>query len=224
MNHRFNTEIANKVGVASAVIAYYLDFWIEKNRRDGHNYVSGRYWTYNTIEEYCNFFPYLTDHQIRYAIDNLVKNGYLVKGDFSKNRFIRPNWYSFEQKYYDVVGNHKNYKCNKISKTNLILPNKNGIYVGDVNDSFNKLLEVCANNNIEQDLKNLSYKKFLKTLYWRIVSAKVRQNNDSVCEKCGSPIKLNIHHTTYEIHGQEHLHLDKLRCLCEVCHANEHKK
>jgi len=224
MVHKFNTDVAKAVGLHSAVVAFYLDFWIEKNMRDGHNFINGRYWTYNTIKEYSSFFTYLTDKQIRFAIDNLVNNGYLVKGDFSRNRFVRPNWYSFEQKYYDIVGNPKNYKCNKISKANLILPNKNGGYVGNVDDSFNRLLEVCANNNIEQSLKNLPYKKFLKTLYWRIISAKVRQDNNSVCEKCGSPIKLNIHHTTYNIHGQEHLNLDKLQCLCEICHTNEHNK
>lgn len=33
---------------------------------------------------------------------------------------------------------------------------------------------------------------------------------------------IHVHHRTYEHHGEEHLHLGDLVCLCSVCHKTFH--
>jgi len=44
------------------------------------------------------------------------------------------------------------------------------------------------------------------------------------CELCGKKKNLHVHHTTYENHGLEHIHLNDLMVLCKICHAKFHDK
>lgn len=71
-----------------------------------------------------------------------------------------------------------------------------------------------------QILRSLKYEEFLKTKYWRSVSRCLRSMRK--CELCGSTENLQIHHKTYEHHGQEHLYLEDLQCLCKDCHLKVH--
>ncbi|HRT84538.1 MAG TPA: hypothetical protein P5523_07870 [Bacteroidales bacterium] len=109
MEHHFNTTIAKEVGVISAIIANNIKFWIDKNIANRKHFINGRYWTYNSITALQELFDYLSPKQIRSAIDRLVAEGYLVKGDFSENRFNRPTWYSLEDKYYETIGENRSY-------------------------------------------------------------------------------------------------------------------
>lgn len=107
MEHHFNTTMAKEVGVFPAIIANNIKFWIDKNIANKKHFIDGRYWTYNSITALQELFDYLSVKQIRSAIDKLVAEGYLIKGDFSENRFNRPTWYSLEDKYYAAIGESK---------------------------------------------------------------------------------------------------------------------
>jgi len=81
---------------------------------------------------------------------------------------------------------------------------------------------------IHSDLKNLlrkmPYQKFLQTWYWHAVCAKVRLDGGYTCCHCGTPTFLQVHHKTYEHHGEEHKYLGDLMLLCKNCHAKLHSK
>ncbi len=66
-----------------------------------------------------------------------------------------------------------------------------------------------------------SYRKYLSTVHWSIVRAKKLLLNPK-CEKCKTPILLNIHHKTYKRLGRELL--TDLITLCEDCHCKLHKE
>jgi ribosomal protein S27AE len=70
-------------------------------------------------------------------------------------------------------------------------------------------------------LRAMPYGSFLRTGYWRIITAHVRESRQ-VCERCGSGSSLQVHHRTYEHHFAEHAHLGDLELLCRFCHADEH--
>ena len=64
MNKLFNThplvvdkEIATILGLNEALVLQQLNYWIEKNRENNRNFHEGRYWTYNTINEWQEEFP-----------------------------------------------------------------------------------------------------------------------------------------------------------------------
>lgn len=79
-------------------------------------------------------------------------------------------------------------------------------------------------DELENYLKGYEYKDFLNTYYWDAVRQYKLYLANYKCQLCNSKGKLNVHHTTYEHHGTEHLHLEDLIVLCEECHAKFHDK
>lgn len=79
---------------------------------------------------------------------------------------------------------------------------------------------------IKKTVCALKYYDFLRTAYWQIIATQVKYEKDMVCESCGKRFNkmqfLDVHHKDYSIHGEEHLHLDDLVCLCDFCHKNIH--
>jgi len=96
MEHSFDIELAKKYGVKEAILIRHFQFWITKNKANGVNYYDGRTWTYNSIKAFQEIFPYLTERQIRYALDNLVKKGVLIKGNYNKSKYDHTLWYAFK--------------------------------------------------------------------------------------------------------------------------------
>lgn len=92
MTHGFDTEIAKKVGVNSAIILNHLVFWLEKNNADEVNFKMGRTWVYTTIQGLAKVFPYFSPAQIRYALNKLLEAKMIMVQQFGGHD--RVNWYS----------------------------------------------------------------------------------------------------------------------------------
>lgn len=71
-------------------------------------------------------------------------------------------------------------------------------------------------------LKAMSYSSFLRSDYWKAVRKHVLKIRGNKCENCEKTYKLQVHHLSYEHHGQEHLYLDDLKLLCAHCHKTHH--
>lgn len=67
------------------------------------------------------------------------------------------------------------------------------------------------------------YREYLQSPLWRIISSKVKWNAHYRCERCGSNLNLEIHHTSYDFKGVEFLAFQTLECLCSKCHKKEHE-
>jgi len=73
-------------------------------------------------------------------------------------------------------------------------------------------------------IKKMPYVDFLTTLYWAGISSLIKASAGKKCAICGATEKLEVHHSTYEHHGDELHHLEDLVCLCNKCHAKQHNK
>lgn len=93
-NHSFNPQIAAQVGLNAAVLYQNLTFWVEKNQANRRNFRKDRYWTYNSISAFAELFPYLTEKQIRTALDKLLDAKLILKGQFSDDKYDRTTWYA----------------------------------------------------------------------------------------------------------------------------------
>lgn len=93
MEHRFDADIAAKYGLCEAILYNHIAFWVEKNRSDKKCYFEGEYWTFSSVKQYKESFPYLTEWQIRSALEHLRREGVLKTGNFSKSR-NRTLWYT----------------------------------------------------------------------------------------------------------------------------------
>lgn len=93
--------------------------------------------------------------------------------------------------------------------------------------SYEKMMLLASDLDwaqIKPHIKKLRYFYFLKTSYWMIISAEVKRRAGWKCS-CGSRENLQVHHGDEgdKYHGEEHLVLDKLTCLCSVCHQKLNK-
>jgi hypothetical protein len=94
MIHAFQVQDAVRYGLNAAVILNNFKYWIAKNKADGRNHHDGRFWTYSTVKALAESFPYLTQKQVRVAIDKLIESGVLLKGNFNKVGYDRTVWYA----------------------------------------------------------------------------------------------------------------------------------
>lgn len=101
--HHFHVGAAIEVGVNAAIILEQFDFYITKNKANGRHYHDGRYWTYNSVSAFKDMYPYMSEKSIRTAISKLVDGGYVLVGDYNKNRYQRPKWYSVTDKGYRLL-------------------------------------------------------------------------------------------------------------------------
>ena len=105
MEHSFDVKIAQKYGIEEAIILNNLYFWIEKNKANNQHFYDNKYWTYNSKKAFAELFPYMNARQIDYAINNLVKNGLIEKGNYNKVGFDRTLWYSITEFGYSILQN-----------------------------------------------------------------------------------------------------------------------
>ena len=96
--HSFDPEIAERVGVNAATIYQNIVYWIEKNEANDKHCYDGQYWTYNSVKAFGDQFPYLSAKQIKTAINKLIEQGLIVKGDYNKANFDKTCWYGLAQK------------------------------------------------------------------------------------------------------------------------------
>ena len=94
VNRYFDVDIAKDVGTDSAIILYNIEFWIEKNKANNKHFYDGRYWTYNSVRAFDEQFVWLTKSKIRTCLEKLVEKGYLITGNYNKNKYDRTIWYS----------------------------------------------------------------------------------------------------------------------------------
>jgi hypothetical protein len=98
MEHSFNTRLACKLGVPAAILLKQFAFWVQKNEANNRNFIDGKYWTYNSQKAFTEMFPYLSRSIIRGALDTLIKEGYLLKGNFNRLGYDRTTWYTITDK------------------------------------------------------------------------------------------------------------------------------
>jgi hypothetical protein len=107
--HSFEVEHARKYGLAEAVLIKNFKFWIEHNIDQKYNFKDGRTWTYISLRELAKNFDYLSEKQVRTAIDHLVNEGVILKGNYNKLAIDKTLWYAFVNesefvKPYDLMG------------------------------------------------------------------------------------------------------------------------
>lgn len=103
MQHSFDIEIAQKYGILEAILLQNIYFWIEKNKANKVHCYENRYWTYNSRKAFSQMFPYVTERQIRTALEKIEKIGLILTGNFNKAGFDKTLWYSITDKGYSEL-------------------------------------------------------------------------------------------------------------------------
>lgn len=102
--HGFIVEVAEECDVHCAILLDNIAYWIEKNQANKQHFCEGRYWTYNSKRAFAELFPYLTERQVKYALEKLRDKGLIMVRNFNKASFDKTLWYALTdeaiEKYY----------------------------------------------------------------------------------------------------------------------------
>ena len=98
LEHHFPPSVAIECGVNAAIFLRDIYFWCKTNENNNENFFEGRWWTYQTMNGFCNRHPYWTKNQVEYLIRTCKEKGYLLIGHFSDNPMHRTCWYALSDK------------------------------------------------------------------------------------------------------------------------------
>lgn len=99
-NHSFNVGIAKDFSHTMALWIGHLAFYSQINLSKKENIHDGLVWSYDTIASLSDYFPYFSKSQIETMINNSVKEGLVVKGNYNKTPYDRTVWYALTPKAY----------------------------------------------------------------------------------------------------------------------------
>lgn len=90
-------ELAVRLGLTEALLLQQVQYWLSETT-SGIEY-QGRRWIYNTLEEWCNQFPYLSESTIKRGFTSLKKVGVLNVEQINKRAHDRTNYYSINYEH-----------------------------------------------------------------------------------------------------------------------------
>lgn len=93
----FDVDLALAIGLNGAIVVAQILYWMDINQRDGKNLIDGRYWVYNTYEEWHIQFPFWSVRTIKTIFQSLEDLGLLRVGRFNKLNLDRTKWYTVDE-------------------------------------------------------------------------------------------------------------------------------
>ena len=202
MHHVFVTEVADRYGMAAAVILNNIFYWMKQNEANETNYHDGHYWTYNSAKGFTRIFTYLSEKQIRNALEILKSGGLILTGNYNKVPYDRTLWYTVTEKGAEFFQNASSIKGNSICPQGKmdIAKKENGSSQEDtpipyINNTIN-------NTNNKTDVKSIddggasSRTRTVKHTYGEYKHVKLTENemdrlvNDYGSEETAKAIKL----------------------------------
>ena len=95
--HLLNPNLARCYGIHAALVAKYIWDEICANGRAGKCSFAGRTWMRSSQMMFTAIMPYLTKNMVRRALERLMKQGVIMRGEFGESPFDRTSWYAFTQ-------------------------------------------------------------------------------------------------------------------------------
>lgn len=105
-------ELAMLVGLNEAIVLNQIEYWLEFNERSGKNFIDGRYWTFNTYEDWQrDNFPFWSIPTIKRIFAKLEKGGYVISANHNTYSFDKTKWYSIDyKKLEESMMNNRTYQ------------------------------------------------------------------------------------------------------------------
>lgn len=101
--HYFDIKIAELYGINAAILLQNIWHWVRKNEANGKHFHDGAFWTYNSMKAFSELFPYLTQKQVRTALEKLIEAGILQTGNYNEMKYDRTLWYAVTQKGKNIL-------------------------------------------------------------------------------------------------------------------------
>lgn len=99
-----NPIAAEVLGVNEAIIVQQIHYWLNINEKAKINFHEGRYWTYNTYENWQKTnFRFLSVPTLKRIFKKLEDKKILIKDNFNKSKYDRTLWVSINYDKLDEL-------------------------------------------------------------------------------------------------------------------------
>ena len=99
-------SLAVAIGLNEAIVLQQVHYWLQSSK----NLHDGRRWTYQTLDEWQEQFPFWSLMTIRRTITSLKDKGLLLTANYNPKRSDRTLWYSID---YDALAASEQAMCSK---------------------------------------------------------------------------------------------------------------
>jgi hypothetical protein len=83
-------DLAVAIGLEQAIIIQQLHWWLRQRR----NARDGRYWVYNTYEDWHKQFPFIAVRSLKRIITQMEADGLLLSSNYNAHKVDRTKWYT----------------------------------------------------------------------------------------------------------------------------------
>lgn len=92
--HCFNIKVAKRVGVKEAILFNFISNEIVDAEIYEDNYYDGKYWCVRSAESISEHLPYMTEKSIRYSLNKLISEGFIIDKSNPYDKFDKTKWYT----------------------------------------------------------------------------------------------------------------------------------
>lgn len=98
-------SLARLVGLNESIVLQQVHYWLRNNQRArrADHFIDGRWWTYNTYEEWQEQFTFWSARTIRRTLETLESAGLVLTGQHSRDRRDRTKWYTIDYGALDAL-------------------------------------------------------------------------------------------------------------------------
>lgn len=175
MYHMFDVDIAARYGVNAAILLNNIYFWCQKNKANKRSFFDGSYWTYNSRNAFTEIFPYLSERQIKTALDKLIEDGVIKTGCYNKDPRDRSLWYALTGKGWCIM--------QKCSEQNAEMSNANSENVRPLPDT--KTSDINTDNKPDKNTSVYDDEGF--RAFWSLYPRKDGKHDAAIAWKALNP-------------------------------------
>lgn len=92
--------LATLIGLNESIVLQQVHYWLKHKEKSGQDYIDGRYWVYNTYEQWQEQFPFWSIRTLKRIFTSLENLGLLLSANYNKAGFDKTKWYSID---YNVL-------------------------------------------------------------------------------------------------------------------------
>lgn len=103
-----NVELAELIGLNESIVFQQIHYWLEINRKAEKNLRDGRFWTFNTFENWQKGnFSYWSEKTVKRIFKKLEDRNLIITGNYNKKGYDRTKWYTINYEKLESLQNSK---------------------------------------------------------------------------------------------------------------------
>lgn len=93
--------LARAIGLHEAIVLQQINYWL--NLQKGGEIIDGKKWIYNSLSDWQEQFPFLSESSIYRAMENLEWANLIKTGNYNKRKGDKTKWYTINQETVDLL-------------------------------------------------------------------------------------------------------------------------